>query len=170
MTRHIVVLPYDKNWKTNFIAIKNKLSAVLGDLALRIEHVGSTSIEGCFSKPIIDIDVVIENYSVLNTVILKLEQIGYNHKGDMGIKDREVFEFVGEESFCEHHLYVCTKYSSELKRHIGFRDYLRANPKEVEIYSNIKIEGARLYANDIEEYMKYKSYFIKKVYKKLALI
>lgn len=69
VTKHIVVLPYDAAWEQNFTAIKNEIQQALGELALRIEHVGSTSVKGLSAKPIIDMDVVIRNNSVLDTVI-----------------------------------------------------------------------------------------------------
>ena len=64
-TRNIVVVPYDENWKQCFEKIAGELSAALGELALTIEHVGSTSVPGLTAKPIIDIDVVIEDESKL---------------------------------------------------------------------------------------------------------
>ena len=72
VTKHIVVLPYDAAWEQNFTAIKNEIQQALGELALRIEHVGSTSVKGLSAKPIIDMDVVIRNNSVLDTVIAAL--------------------------------------------------------------------------------------------------
>lgn len=69
VTKHIVVLPYDAAWEQNFTAIKNEIQQALGELALRIEHVGSTSVKGLSAKPIIDMDVVIRDNSVLDAVI-----------------------------------------------------------------------------------------------------
>lgn len=60
-TKKIIVQPYDPQWKQDFEAIRRELVDALGDLALRIEHVGSTSVEGLAAKPIIDIDVVIRD-------------------------------------------------------------------------------------------------------------
>ena len=54
-TKYVVVLPYDENWKQDFIDIKTELSHALGEIAISIEHVGSTSVEGLAAKPIIDI-------------------------------------------------------------------------------------------------------------------
>ena len=58
-TRHIVVLPYDEKWHQAFLHIKSELEPALGQLAISIEHVGSTSVPGLAAKPIIDIDVVV---------------------------------------------------------------------------------------------------------------
>ena len=53
-TKKVIVLPYDKAWKTEFEAIRSELEAALGDRALGIEHVGSTSVEGMWAKPCIE--------------------------------------------------------------------------------------------------------------------
>ena len=92
-TRKVIVLPYDKVWKSDFEAIKAEIEEALGDLILCVEHVGSTSVEGMSAKPCIDIDVVIKDYSVFEAVVLCLATIGYIHEGDLGIKDREAFKY-----------------------------------------------------------------------------
>ncbi len=92
-TKSVIVLPYDPEWKTDFENIKQELVSVIGDLAISIEHVGSTSVEGLSAKPIIDIDVVISDYSVFDCVADRLKTIGYFHKGSLGIQDREVFKY-----------------------------------------------------------------------------
>ena len=168
-TRHIVVLPYDEKWVKAFEEIKSELAGALGDLALSIEHVGSTSVKGLSAKPIIDIDVVIKDRSMLGEVCAALRTIGYEHEGDKGIPGREAFDYEGKEHLMEHHLYVCAADCPELKRHLGFRDYLRSHPEAVEEYSRVKKEGAALYPGDIDSYIAYKSPFIEKVYREAGL-
>lgn len=167
--KHVVVMPYDENWKQAFEDIKTELDAALGDLALRIEHVGSTSVEGLSAKPVIDIDVVIEDTSMLEFVIVALAKIGYSHEGDLGIPGREAFKYEGKDHLMKHHLYVCAKDSAELKRHLAFRDYLRSHPEAVKEYSRVKTEGAELYPYDIDKYIEYKSPFIDGIYGKIGL-
>jgi GrpB-like predicted nucleotidyltransferase (UPF0157 family) len=169
VTKHIVVLPYDKQWKQDFLMIKDELTAALGELAIGIEHVGSTSVEGLSAKPIIDIDVVIKDYTVFEEVVSALGSIGYRHEGDLGIAGREAFKYDGKDHLRKHHLYVCPEASPELKRHIAFRDYLRTHPDAVREYSRIKEEGARLYPYDIDRYIEHKSPFIEKIYAMMEL-
>ena len=76
-TEEVIVLSYQESWKDNFEKIAQELRAVLGELATRIEHVGSTAVEGLAAKPIIDIDVVIAQETALSMVIEKLASIGY---------------------------------------------------------------------------------------------
>lgn len=168
-TRNIVVVPYDSNWKQQFEAIRAEIQDALGELALSIEHVGSTSVEGLSAKPIIDIDVVIEDESKLQAVIEKLAGIGYEHEGNLGIVGREAFGYTGKEHLQNHHLYVCTKDSPELMRHLAFRDYLRSHEEAVREYSRIKEEGAELYPKDIDGYISYKTGWIEKIYREIGL-
>ena len=87
----------------------------------------------------------------------------------MGIPGREAFKYDDKEHLRKHHLYVCVKDAGELKRHIGFRDYLRTHPEAATEYGRIKSEGAKLYPYDIDKYIEYKSAFIEKIYDELAL-
>ncbi|MCR5105787.1 MAG: GrpB family protein [Eubacterium sp.] len=95
--------------------------------------------------------------------------MGYHHEGDLGIPGREAFKYDGKEHLMKHHLYVCAEDSRELKRHIAFRDYLRSHPDAVAEYSHIKEEGARLYPDDMDKYIEYKSPLIERLYKQIEL-
>lgn len=168
-TKKVIVLPYDAAWESAFDAIRAEIEAALGDLMLGIEHVGSTSVKGMSAKPCIDIDVVIRDYSVFDTVVQKLDAIGYIHEGDLGIRDREAFKYADKRHLMMHHLYVCPQYSEELCRHITFRDFLRQNSEAAKEYSLVKEKAAELYPNDIDQYIEYKSSCIEALYKKCGL-
>ena len=168
-TAKVVVLPYDSAWKSDFEAIRKEIEHALGDLILGIEHVGSTSVEGMSAKPCIDLDVIIKDYGVFDAVVRKLEAIGYFHEGDLGIKDREAFRYSDKAHLQKHHLYVCPVHSQELRRHLCFRDYLRSNETAVRKYSLVKETAARLFPDDIEKYMAYKSPCIEELYELCGL-
>lgn len=120
---------------------------------------------GLWAKPVIDIDVVIKDSTVLADVIAALNKIGYIHEGDLGIAGREAFAYEGKEHLQAHHLYVCTQDSRELRRHTAFRDYLRTQPEAADEYSRIKREGAVLYPHSIDKYIAHKSGFIERIYR-----
>ena len=168
-TKKVIVLPYDSAWKTAFEDIRAELDAALGNLAIAIEHVGSTSVVGMSAKPIIDIDVVISDYTVFDAVVQALAKIGYTHEGDLGIKDREAFKYTDKPHLQKHHLYVCPQNSAELHRHVTFRDFLRGNPDAVKTYSAVKETAAERYPDDIDGYINYKSPCIEELYKRCGL-
>lgn len=163
-TTKVIVLPYDAKWKSDFENIKMEIEVAIGDLIIGIEHVGSTSVEGLFAKPCIDIDVIIKDYSVFDTVVSRLEAIGYTHEGNLGIKDREAFKYSNKPHLQTHHLYVCPQQSKELYRHITFRDFLRNNPNAVKKYGAVKEEAAQLFPDDKDKYMAYKAPCIEELY------
>lgn len=160
----VVVLPYNKQWKDDFEKIKSEIVNAISDLIIGVEHVGSTSVDGMSAKPCIDIDVIIKDYSVFDTIVSKLEMIGYIYEGNLGIEDREAFKYLNKSHLRTHHLYVCPQESEELYRHITFRDFLRNNVDAVKKYSSVKETAARLFPNDIEKYMEYKSPCIEELY------
>lgn len=169
----IEIFEYDKEWVIIFLELENVLKETLGDLILRIEHVGSTSVRGLGAKPIIDIDIVIDSNNKLTEVINHLTSLGYIHEGDLGVEGREAFarkdEYVPwikeQKSWMKHHLYVCTKDSDQLKKHIKFRDYLRNHPEAVIEYEKLKKELAKN-AKSRLEYTDGKSEFILRILNK----
>ena len=170
MARRVTVIPYTEHWKNDFEKIRQYLLTGIQDFVIGIEHVGSTSVEGLAAKPIIDIDIVIKDYSVFGTLVAILESLGYVHEGNLGIKDREAFDYKGNVTLPNHHLYACPKFSLELHRHITFRDYLRSDPEAVKKYSKVKEEAAKLFADNINEYIAYKSTCIEELYSNCGLI
>ena len=167
--KKVTVEPYQACWKSAFNAIALELNAAVGHLVLGIEHVGSTSVEGLSAKPIIDIDVIIPDDAVFAEVVERLQGIGYQHEGNLGIKDREAFKYEGKTHLMRHHLYVCPQNSAELHRHITFRDYLRSHPEAVAAYSRVKEEGARLYPDSMEQYIAHKTPCILELYSRCGL-
>jgi GrpB-like predicted nucleotidyltransferase (UPF0157 family) len=168
-TKNVIVVPYDFNWNHEFQTIKLQLEKILQNSVIAIEHVGSTSVEGLSAKPILDIDVVIENQDRFEDVKSELESLGYYHEGDLGVKDREAFGYTDKQEFMTHHLYVCTQNSEELRRHIAFREYLKSHPEDREKYSEIKAQAAKMYPTDIDRYIETKGPYIAEIYKKIGI-
>ena len=140
----MVVVEYVKEWPQDFLKIKTELQKAITVMS-NIQHVGSTSIPGMKAKPIIDIDVGLENWGNFENVKSKLATIGYEYEGDRGTKGREAFcrdVKVHNEILdnIDHHLYVCSVDNEEYKRHILFRDYLRSHDEARDRYNQIKEE------------------------------
>jgi GrpB-like predicted nucleotidyltransferase (UPF0157 family) len=164
--RRIEVVPYDPAWKTAFEDLKAMLEGILGDLALAIEHVGSTSVEGLAAKPIIDIDIVMESYDVFPAIVARLAGAGFEHRGDLGIAGREAFKRTFDDGHMAYHLYVCPRDGREYLQHIALRDYLRTHDDARDEYAALKQANAEKFRHDIDGYIEGKSGFIRGILNK----
>lgn len=173
----IEVLEYNPYWKTEFENLKEIYLDVLKGINIKIEHVGSTSVPSLFAKPIIDIDVIVNNDNDKLKVINKLKFIGYNHLGDLGIKDREAFKANkfdvpyndGKQLRFRHNLYVCKKGIVPLQNHLMLKKHLLNNPIAVKEYSALKLQLAKKYSNDIDKYVEGKTEFITNILNKMGM-
>jgi GrpB-like predicted nucleotidyltransferase (UPF0157 family) len=154
----VVVVPYDPAWPAAFEHVRSRVAEALGDLAVGIEHVGSTAVPGLEAKPIVDIDVVIRRAGGLDEVVRRLAQLGYTHLGDLGIVGREAFRATKEMP--RHHLYVCASGAVPLQAHLILRDALRDDPALAAQYGALKRELAERYRDDRDAYTEGKSAFI----------
>jgi len=163
----IIIVDYDPAWPQLFNTLKSSIDTALGDVALSIEHIGSTSVPGLAAKPIIDIDVVVRAEDMAKAIAL-LATIGYVHDGDGGIPGRERFE--QPASLPLHHLYVCAEDNAELKRHLTFRGYLRVHPEAAAAYGSLKKRLAAEHGDDREGYSVAKTEFVTDILQKGRLL
>jgi GrpB-like predicted nucleotidyltransferase (UPF0157 family) len=136
------------------------------DIITGVEHVGSTAVEGLASKPIIDIDVVIDSYDIFPAVKARLSEIGFEHEENLGVEGREAFKRTFIDDFMPYHIYVCPKDGKGHLEHIAFRDYLRGHPEAVESYGELKVKLAEQFRTDITAYVNAKHKFVQKILKK----
>jgi GrpB-like predicted nucleotidyltransferase (UPF0157 family) len=158
MENPVIVLDYDPAWPGLFQALRKRIADALGDMAAAIEHIGSTAVPDLAAKPIIDIDVVLASETMLPAAIERLANLGYIHRGNLGVPEREAFRAPANDP--PHHLYVCPPCSAEFRRHIAFRDYLRAHPKDAKIYGDLKIVLAERFREDRSAYNTAKCEFV----------
>ena len=148
----VVVTPYGPHWPASFEMLRKRVAPVLGELAVRIEHVGSTSVPGLAAKPVIDLDVLLRTAAELPEAIHRLEAIGYEHEGDKGIVGRHAFRARDPDDI-PHHLYVCVPECAEFARHVALRDYLRSHPDDARRYGELKTQLAARHPEDVNAYM-----------------
>lgn len=161
-SKPIEVADYDPSWPLLFADIAGRVRAAFAEgPPARIEHVGSTSVPGLPAKPVIDIDVVIPSRADLPEAIARLAALGYAHQGDLGITSRESFKRPPDAP--PQNLYVCAADSPELRRHVTFRDYLRAHPNDARRYAELKRDLAARHVTDIDGYVNGKADFIKSI-------
>ena len=168
MDKHTIALAaYDPDWACQFEALKNVYALYLKDRIKSVEHVGSTAVPYLVAKPVLDIDLIITSEAKLQEVIEVLATLGYEFRGDQGIKDRYAFRANGsttpnigtDRTWPKHHLYCCIENSASLNNHITLRDALRNDPKLREAYRQLKKDLASR-TNDIDVYIEGKSDFI----------
>lgn len=164
--RTIIVEPYNPNWPLEFEKIKAFLLPHIEDLIIDIIHVGSTSIPGLSAKPIIDFIIILDSYDVFPALAERLEILGYEHEGDLGIKQREAFKRKYKDEFMTYHMYVCPKDSPENTRQIAFWNYMCKHQEALVSYANLKIALAEQFKHDIDSYVNGKSAFIEEILKK----
>jgi len=159
--RELQVVDYDSGWPAEFDALASRVRACLGEMALRVEHVGSTSVPGLAAKPVIDMDVVVRSTAEIPLAVERLAGIGYDHEGDLGIPGREAFWWPAGEK--RHHLYLLAEGATELRRHVAFRDALRADSSLRDEYAALKRSLAERHRTDIEAYVAAKDAFVESV-------
>ena len=161
-------MPYNPEWKREFERLSTVLRARLKDFETDIQHVGSTSVPGLPAKPILDIDIIIQDKSSLDPISEILGGLGYIGRGDQGVPGRFAFRQsspltpfgAGVNKWQEHHLYVCFSDSLALKNHIIFRDSLLKNGELVKEYSKFKMDLVNEKGMTRERYTIQKTAFI----------
>jgi GrpB-like predicted nucleotidyltransferase (UPF0157 family) len=110
------------------------------------------------AKPVIDMDIVVASCAEVPLMVSRLALLGYEHRGNLGIEDREAF--LTPKNQPAHHLYVCLQNSLALRNHIGLREHLRAHPSDAAAYSTLKKRLAERFPYERELYMEGKTTFI----------
>jgi GrpB-like predicted nucleotidyltransferase (UPF0157 family) len=161
------VVDYDPQWPEIFRQLRNQIWPAVCDIAIAVEHVGSTSVPGMAAKPVIDLDIVVKSRADMPALLQRLAELGYRHRGNLGVEDREAFRT--PEDSPPHHLYACVLNCAALNNHIALRDYLRNHPSEAEFYSALKKRLAEQFTNDRDRYMRGKTEFLLSILEKCGL-
>ena len=154
----VEVRPYDPEWPRTFERIRARVWPVVQHAAMSLEHVGSTSVPGLCAKPVIDACIVVASRRDIPHVVKALTKIGYTHRGDLGVPDREAFKY--RASLPKHRLYASHRGSLSSRNHLGLRDYLRAQPEVATEYGDLKEMLAKRFPEDIDSYIAGKTEFI----------
>jgi GrpB-like predicted nucleotidyltransferase (UPF0157 family) len=153
-TDPVRVVPYDPAWAGQFQAWRDRLAARLGATALRIEHVGSTSVPGLAAKPIVDIQVSVADMEREDGYVPQCEAAGLQLRS----RDREHRYFrPPADRPRDVHVHVCAAGRRWERVHLLFRDYLRANPPACDAYAAMKREAAALRRDDALAYTEAKN-------------
>ena len=158
--RRIEIHDYNTDWPETFERHARIIADALGDSALRIEHIGSTSVPGLAAKPIIDILVVVQDSRDESTYLPQLEAAGYVLR-------------VREPDWNEHrmfktperdvHIHIYSAGCPEIQRNLTFRDRLRRNINDRHRYEQTKRELAAKEWPDMNAYADAKTEVIESI-------
>jgi GrpB-like predicted nucleotidyltransferase (UPF0157 family) len=159
----VTIAPYNPEWPRRYQALSTAIRTALGDVALGVEHVGSTSVEGLAAKDVIDIDLTVADPRDEDAYVPALERLGY-------------VLTVREPSFHEHrclrlaeprvNLHVFGPGCPEVIRNRMFRDWLRARPEDRALYEDAK-RAAVPGGGNVMDYNARKQRVIREIYDRL---
>lgn len=158
--RPVVIADPDPEWPTRFERERQMVLDALGSQAAAIEHVGSTAVPGLAAKPIIDMLVGMADPVAAEASLGMLDDIGFT---DVSPGDHPGwFYCVGKgERPHDSHLHLCARDGSFWRRHLAFRDYLRAHPTVAAEYCALKRRLAERFKTDRLGYCVAKTGFIR---------
>jgi GrpB-like predicted nucleotidyltransferase (UPF0157 family) len=155
------IVPYQPAWQDEFLVIGRTLRQVLGDLALRIDHIGSTSVPGLAAKDIIDIQVTVA--SLDPAIEQAFNRIGYSRREDItqdhlppgspglvGDWTKWLFKPPAGQRLTNVHVRLSGRPNQRYA--LLFRDYLRAHPAAAQAYVQVKEALVKYHADDADAY------------------
>lgn len=164
MADPIIIVPYDSHWPQQFVALSTAMRQALGSVAVRIDHIGSTSIPDLAAKPIVDIQISVESFEPLDAYRVPLERLGWQFRADNQERTKRYFrEALGH---ARTHIHVRRSGSWAEQFALLFRDYMRHHPSDAERYAMLKHQLARDLRDDRHGYTEAKAPFIWEVMKR----
>jgi GrpB-like predicted nucleotidyltransferase (UPF0157 family) len=136
LSGEILIVDYNPQWPALFASEADRIRSVLGGVALRIEHAGSTSVPGLAAKPIIDLLLVVADSAQEDAYVPALEAAGYV----LRIRELNWYEhrmFKGPDR--DINLHVFSSGCPEIDRMLMFRDWLRSNTADRDLYARTKL-------------------------------
>jgi GrpB-like predicted nucleotidyltransferase (UPF0157 family) len=155
--RPVVIADYDPDWPARFERERARIAGAIGPSARRIEHVGSTSVPGLASKPIIDILVAVGDVADDATYVPALEAVGYV------LRVREADHRMLRTPELDVHVHVWSETDPEIGRTLAFRDRLRASAEDRAAYEALKRELAQREWEDMNHYARAKGALIEEI-------
>ena len=154
----IEIVPPREDWPRRFRDVGGGLRSTLGDLAVRIDHIGSTAVPGLAAKDVIDVQVTV---AALDEAALRpaLESRGLGWRADITrdhlppgreMPPQELHKFYASAPGLHCHVRVEGRFNQRYP--ILCRDYLRAHPSAAAAYAEVKRQLARRFADDVESY------------------
>lgn len=167
-SENIVVADYDPHWPILYARERELILKCTGQDLAAIEHIGSTSVPGLGAKPIIDIMAAVRSLSDAERCIAPLARIEYEYVPEFEdvMPERRYFRKGASRGKRIAHLHMVELESDFWRRHLLFRDFLRAHPEAAHQYYCLKKELALKFKTDREAYTDAKTAFIEDILKR----
>jgi GrpB-like predicted nucleotidyltransferase (UPF0157 family) len=153
----------NQSWHEAYLLEEAAIRKALGDLAVDVQHFGSTSIPTIKAKPIIDIAVGVRRFEDGLACVEPMASIGYVYAGSNIVPDDHIFGRDIQGDTRTHLVHVVEYGGPTWRNFLIFRDRLRREPALAHAYEALKIELAAKYANDRASYTAAKKDFIQKI-------
>jgi GrpB-like predicted nucleotidyltransferase (UPF0157 family) len=165
MSRAVEIVAYDSNWPRLFAKEKKLILDALGPIGVRVEHIGSTAVPGLGAKPIIDMLAGVIHLEQAKVCIAPLKLIGYAYEPELEaqVPERRFFNKGASPEDQHYHLHLVEVTSDFWRRHLLFRNYLRAHAAVAEEYERLKKRLAAEYGRNREGYTEAKTPFIESI-------
>ena len=158
--REIRIVDYNSQWKERFQELASTIAASLGESVARIEHIGSTSVEGLAAKPIIDILLVVKDSGNESSYLPQLQAAGYELRvREPGWYEHRMFRSPARDV----HIHVYSQGCSEVGRSLRLRDRLRQSASDRVVYERTKRRRAALDWPNMNAYADAKSQVIARI-------
>jgi GrpB-like predicted nucleotidyltransferase (UPF0157 family) len=158
----VQIAAYTPAWATLFQAERARLKDAMGDMALDIQHIGSTAVPGLAAKPILDMALAVMGEAVVPDCVLRLEAAGYTYRGYRGLDEGHFFD-QGREQELTHYLHVLPIHEPAWSNYLLFRDYLAAHPRDRDRYQRLKEDLAAQHAENRAAYTAAKAAFVQEI-------
>ncbi|WP_027186585.1 GrpB family protein [Desulfovibrio inopinatus] len=160
----VELVPHDPQWAYDATTEQAKLQSLMGPCLVRVHHIGSTSISGIHAKPVIDLIPVVTTLDALDVRQHNLESDGYAWWGELGLPGRR---YCTKTDPATGHrlvqLHCFANGSSEITRHLAFRDYLRAHAVIAHEYDHVKHHCQHLHPMNSHDYSDCKATWITRI-------
>ena len=143
--RQVEIVDYDPQWPGRFETEKVLLADAFGDAAIRIEHIGSTAVPGLGAKPVIDILVSFSEIAE-PSILPVLEALGF----ELRVREPDHLAFRRPDRSVNIHIYPDD--NEEVDRYLLFRDRLRGNVADRELYEKTKRRLSEQVWPDVNHY------------------
>ena len=130
--RALVLADYDSQWPEAYAEQERRIRAALGPAAVQIEHIGSTSVPGLAAKPVIDVLVTVDDITAEEDYLAPLLAAGYE------LRVREPGHRLVRTPARDVHVHVLSSGDRAAHDYLLFRDRLRADPEDRDLYERTK--------------------------------